>query len=85
MAGQSIRYRTTHMENGLSDLPVFQRLFRSFGSLSGYTSNSRTWYTIAMYNPVQINNSSSDPCDHYTRHLTSDQQFAFTHVWITEQ
>lgn len=66
--------------------PRFARDSRGFLPLSYWASNSRTWYTLAIYNPGQINNNSNaSECDSYNRWTTSDQNFAFSHVWITEQ
>lgn len=64
--------------------PRFGRDSRGFLPLSSSSPTSRTWYTLVVYNPTQINNSSSDPCNKYSRWTSSDQKFAFSHVYITE-
>ncbi len=64
--------------------PRFARNSHGFVPLSSSTPTSRTWYTFALYNPMQITNSG-DPCSDYSRWTSSDQEFAFTTVTITEQ
>lgn len=64
--------------------PRFGRDSRGFLPLTSSSSTSRTWYTLVVYNPTQINNSSGDPCNSYSRWNSNDQQFAFSHVYIAE-
>jgi hypothetical protein len=84
-AGEAIRsiYYDSHGDRSFR--PRFARNSQGFVPLSSSTPTSRTWSTFALYNPIQITQNSSDGCSNYTRWNTSDQQFAFSLVTITEQ
>jgi hypothetical protein len=69
-----------------------ERMFRprfardSHGFVPLYSTGTvRTWKTFVMYNPMQIEANTSDACDKYTNWGSSDQEFAFSLVTITEQ
>ncbi len=65
--------------------PRFARDSHGFVPLNSSTPTQRTWYTFVVYNPKQINNHTTDNCNQYTRNMSSDQEFDFSTVTITEQ
>jgi hypothetical protein len=64
--------------------PRFARDSHGFIPLISSTSTQRSWYTFVIYNPMQITNSGGS-CNQYSRWTSSDQEFAFSTVTITEQ
>lgn len=83
--GEAVRSIAFDSAGERSFRPRFARDSHGFLPLSNWAPSSRTWYTLAIYNPNQINYNSTDGCDSYSRWNTADQTFAFSHVWITEQ
>ena len=83
--GEAVRSIANDSLGERSFRPRFARDSHGFVPLSSWGPTSRTWYTLAIYNPGQITINPNDGCNTYNRWNTSDQNFAFSHVWITEQ